>query len=321
MLELGTTAVLAGRLLGSAIACGLNLYATIALVGLASRFDFIDTLPPGLAGLESWVVIAGALSLFAAEFIAAAIPWIDSAWEGVHTLIRPLAAAALAGIALEAAPLAFQLGGAAAAGIAAFASHTAKIGLRLVITTRRWMRVAVSTLEDLAAASLALAALAFPVAALASVALFLALLAIAGPALWRAAAFAARALLARFRGFFGARGWTEAAAMPAAFHPLLDPPEIGPSPPRALRAALSGRVGVYRNGWLVFDRGTALFLYRRFGRPARIALPRPTRIEVRRGFLSDSVAIRGANARYTLHLLKDGPPAELAIGALQLVID
>lgn len=321
MLELGSAVVLAGRLLGSAIACGLNLYATIALLGLASRLGFIDTLPPGLAGLESWIVIAGATVLFAFEAVVAAIPWIDSAWEGVHTLIRPLAAAALAGIALETAPWTLQVTGALIAGVAAFASHTAKVGLRLVMTTRRWLRVAVSTAEDLAAAVLALAALAFPAAALASVALFLVLLAFGGPGLWRAAAFAARAIAARLRGFFGSRGWTEASALPAALRPLLDPPEIGPTPPRALRAALSGPAGPYRNGWLVFDRGIAFFLFRRISRPTRVPLPRPISLELRRGFLADTVTAGSGDGAFTLHLLKDGPPAELALGALQLLVD
>jgi hypothetical protein len=321
MLELGSAAVLAGRLLGSAIACGLNLYATITLVGLASRFDLIETLPPGLAGLESWFVIGGAAILFLAESIAAAIPGVDSAWEGVHTLIRPLAAAALAGIALEAEPWSVQLGAAALAGIAAFAAHSAKLGLRLVITTRRWLRVAVSTAEDIAAAFLAGAALAFPAIALGSVALFLFLLAVVGPTLWRAAAFAGRAGTARVRGFFGTRGWTEAAFLPPALKPLLDPPEIGPSPPRALRAALSGPAGAYRNGWLVFDRGNAFFLYRRLGRPARLPLPRPTSIDLRRGLLADTITVRARPSGFTLHLLKDGPPADLTLSALQLVLD
>ncbi len=321
MLELGTTAILAGRLLGSAIACGLNLYATIALVGIASRFGVIDTLPPGLAGLESWFVIGGAGILFLVEATAAAFPGIDSAWEGVHTLIRPLAAAALAGIALETSPASTQLAGAALAGFAAFAAHSAKLGLRLVLTTRRWLRVAVSTAEDIAAAFFAGAALAFPAVALASVALFLFILTVAGPTLWRAAAFAARATSARLRGFFDTRDWTDADALPPALKTLLDPPELGPSPPRALRAALSGPAGAYRNGWLVFDRGNASFLHRRLGRPARIDLPRPTSTDLRRGFLTDTLTVHARNSDFTLHLLKDGPPTDLTISALQLVLD
>jgi len=315
------TTVLAGRLLGSSIACGLNLYATIALVGIASRFGFIDSLPPGLAGLESWFVIGGASILFLAESVAAAIPGVDSAWEAVHTLIRPLAAAALAGIALETSPWSVQIAAAALAGFAAFAAHSAKLGLRLVLTTRRWLRVAVSTAEDIAAAFFAGAALAFPAVAVASVAIFLFLLAVAGPTLWRAAAFAARATSARLRGFFGARGWTEADHLPPALKALLDPPEIGPSPPRALRAALSGPAGPYRNGWLVFDRGNAIFLHRRLGRPARLDLPGPTATELRRGFLADVLSIRTRQYAFTLHLLKDGPPTDLTVSAFQLVLD
>lgn len=321
MLELGTTAVLAGRLLGSAIACGLNLYATIALVGIASRFGFIDTLPPGLAGLESWIVIGGATLFFLAESVAAAIPGVDSAWEAVHTLIRPLAAAALAGIALETSPWSTQVAAAALAGFAAFAAHSAKLGLRLVLTTQRWLRIAVSTAEDVAAAFFAGAALAFPAVALTSVALFLFLLTVAGPTLWRAATFAARTTSAGLRGFFGTRGWTEADALPPALKALLDPPELGPSPPRALRVALSGPAGSYRNGWLVFDRGNASFLHRRFGRPTRIDLPRPASTDLRRGFLTDTLTLHARNADFTLHLLKDGPPTDLTISALQLVVD
>jgi hypothetical protein len=88
------TLVLIGQLLGTAFACGLNLYATIAVLGISARLDLLAELPPGMRGLENGVVIGIAAAFYLVEFVADRIPGVDHAWEAVHTLIRPAAAAA-----------------------------------------------------------------------------------------------------------------------------------------------------------------------------------------------------------------------------------
>jgi hypothetical protein len=313
--------LIAGRIIGVALACGINLYATIAVIGLASRFGLID-LPPGLIGLEQWLLIGAAAALFLAELVAHAIPLVDAAWEGLHTIIRPVGAAALALVALDLAPWYWQLAGVLVAGTAAFAAHAARIGLRVVATAGRSNRLLISVAENLVAAAIGLASLAVAVVALIVVGLFTVLLAVVGPGLWRAAGFAGRAMVARVRGFLGVRGWRQPDALPAPLRAHVPPREIGRPEAKAVRAALTGGVsGAWRNGWLVLDGRTAVFLYWRQLRPVRLVLPRATDAVLRHGFLADIVEIRRDDATFTLHLLKDGPPAEVTVGALQLVIE
>ncbi len=310
-----------GRLLGASLACGLNLYATIALLGIASRFDWIQ-LPPSLVGLEQWILIGGAAALMLAEVVASAIPYIDTTWEAVHTLIRPVAAMSLAFFALESLPWPVQVLGALVAAVAALASHSAKVGLRLILTTSRPLRLLFSAAEDLAAVTLAILALALPAVALVVVIVSLGLLAWVGPGLWRATAFAARAIVSRLRGFFDGRGWREPQELPAALRQLLRAPEEGLPLPRAARAALTSRAtGLYRNGWLVVDRGSACFLFRSPLRPHRHRLSRPEDATIHHGLLADVIEMQTGDVSATLHLLKDGPSAEIALGALQLVIE
>ncbi len=89
------TLVFLGRTLGFSVAAGVNLYATIALIGLASRFGWV-ALPPEYAIFDSDWVIGAALLLYAVEFIADKVPWVDTLWDTVHTFIRPLGGAAVA---------------------------------------------------------------------------------------------------------------------------------------------------------------------------------------------------------------------------------
>src|SRR5215216_6736188 len=82
--------------LGIAYASGINLYATVALVGIANRIGWIGNLPGSLDAVSNvWVIgIAGTLAVI--EFLATLIPGLASAWETAHSAIRPPAAAALA---------------------------------------------------------------------------------------------------------------------------------------------------------------------------------------------------------------------------------
>src|ERR1700730_18539784 len=81
---------------GIAYAAGLNLYATVGIIGLAARLGWIGPLPGSLGGLMSWWVITIAFVLMVIEFTASTIPAVASAWNTLHSLIRPPAAAALA---------------------------------------------------------------------------------------------------------------------------------------------------------------------------------------------------------------------------------
>src|SRR5918997_6742025 len=93
-----------GRTLGFSFAAGINLYATVAIVGLASRYGWVD-LPPQFQAFDNNWIIGTAIALYVVEFVADKIPWVDSMWDAVHTVIRPIGGAFIAVTTLgEASP-------------------------------------------------------------------------------------------------------------------------------------------------------------------------------------------------------------------------
>lgn len=120
--------------MGASWVSGINLYATVATLGLLSRFASLK-LPGELEVLTSWWVIGIALFLFVVEFIADKIPVVDSTWDVIHTFIRIPAGAVLAATAFgdfdkSVQVIAFLLGG----GLA-LSSHGTKAATRAVINT------------------------------------------------------------------------------------------------------------------------------------------------------------------------------------------
>jgi uncharacterized protein DUF4126 len=119
-----------GFALGTSFASGLNLYATVAAVGLFERFGIVQ-LPPQLQVLAHPMVLGLAIALFVIEFIADKIPYVDSVWDAVHTFIRPPAAALLSYSAFASGvPEQWKIGAALLAGSVALTSHGAKATTR-----------------------------------------------------------------------------------------------------------------------------------------------------------------------------------------------
>ena len=123
-----------GRTMGFSFAAGINLYATVAILGLASRYGWV-ALPEQYRVFDNDWIIGAALVMYAVEFIADKIPWFDSVWDGVHTAIRPLGGALIAiGTLGDASPemktLVGLLGGTLAAG-----THFTKAGTRAAANT------------------------------------------------------------------------------------------------------------------------------------------------------------------------------------------
>jgi hypothetical protein len=120
-----------GFALGTSFASGLNLYATVAAAGLFQRLGIV-TLPEPLQVLANPVVLGVALTLFVVEFIADKIPYVDNAWDALHTFIRPPAAALLSysAFAGEGVPEEWKLAAALLAGSVALSSHGAKASTR-----------------------------------------------------------------------------------------------------------------------------------------------------------------------------------------------
>src|SRR6266852_1664044 len=123
-----------GLALGAGFSSGLNLYATVATLGLLHRFGVLH-LPPGLQALAHPWVLGIAISLYMVEFLADKVPFIDTVWDAVHTFIRPPAAAILTYAAAGAASPEWRWGAALIAGGVALTSHGTKASARAAVNT------------------------------------------------------------------------------------------------------------------------------------------------------------------------------------------
>ena len=181
-----------GLALGAGFSSGLNLYATIATLGLLERFGVIH-LPPSLHGLSHPAVLAIAVVLYVLEFFADKIPYIDTAWDVIHTFIRPPAAAFLAYSAAGAAPAEWRWGAALLAGGVALTSHGTKASARAAVNTtpEPFSNWALSFGEDVLAVWLTWMATAHP---LATTVIVVALVALSAFLLFHLFRFARRAL-------------------------------------------------------------------------------------------------------------------------------
>ena len=145
---------------------GWRLYLTVFATGLAMRLGALP-LPDNLAALDvlanPWVMGVAALGALA-EFFADKIMWVDSAWDTVHTLIRPVGGALLALAVVDPGDPAMQVIAFLAGGGAAMAAHAGKAGARGVVNTspEPVSNIAVSTAEDVATAGLLWAAFEYP---------------------------------------------------------------------------------------------------------------------------------------------------------------
>lgn len=116
-------------------ASGVNAYLVVLVLGLSDRFGEFAQIPDVLG--DTWVLV-GAGALYAVEFVADKIPYIDSTWDAISTFIRPSVAAVIAGlVAGEVTDISSleQIGYAALGGGTALASHAVKSGSRLAINT------------------------------------------------------------------------------------------------------------------------------------------------------------------------------------------
>ena len=96
----------------------------------------IAGLTPALYGLANPIVLATAALFYVFEFFIDKVPYADTAWDAIHTIIRPVAAVVLVYAALGEASLPLQITGAALAGFVALAAHGVKAGLRLILNVR-----------------------------------------------------------------------------------------------------------------------------------------------------------------------------------------
>lgn len=174
--------------LAVAYAGGISLYATVALLGIAQRLHWVAPLPGTLQHLQSPWIIGAAVVLAIIEIVASLVPGIASAWETVHTFIRPPAAALLAvattwGGNDTVVILAALLGGTLALG-----THGAKLGVRYAIdTSPEPFTNAGATVAELGVVSAIVVELwRHPVAVLVGALVLLVVIAMVLRAVWRA---------------------------------------------------------------------------------------------------------------------------------------
>jgi uncharacterized protein DUF4126 len=164
------------QLVPLAVASGLNVYATVAVLGLCQHFHLVE-LPDQFRAFDHPAIIGIAIAMYLVEFVADKIPWFDSVWDAVHTVVRPVGGALVAVNAIGAAsPLATALA-ALLGGSIAMTTHVTKAGTRAAVNTSpepfsNWL---LSLTEDAVAIGLSYAALKhpYPAAAVAIVLLVL----------------------------------------------------------------------------------------------------------------------------------------------------
>ena len=181
----------------TSLLAGWRLYLVTLITGLGMKFGWVD-LPQHLAALDvlasPWVIGAAALGTIA-EFFADKIAWVDSAWDAIHSFIRPLGGALLSLAIVDSADPSWQIASFLLGGGGAFVAHAGKAGARTLVNAspEPFSNVAVSTAEDVATGGLLALAIANPIAA----ALIAAILVVASLWLVVAARRALRRLIER----------------------------------------------------------------------------------------------------------------------------
>jgi len=177
-----------------AFAAGLNVYATVAALGLLARFGHVP-LPPALQILETWPVITASGVLFAVEFFVDKIPAFDLVWSALHTFVRVPAAALLAYGATRQLTPAQQLLAALLGAAVALAAHGGKTAVRAAVTPspEPFSNITLSLGEDVLALALTWLATRHPYTAAALVLVLVVIIVVM-------ARFVISALRALFRG-------------------------------------------------------------------------------------------------------------------------
>ncbi len=288
-----------GSTVGIGFLSGFRLYATVLAIGLAVRFH-VFTLSQEMSTLSiladtKVLIAAGAICVI--EFLADKIPWVDSAWDSVHTVIRPLAAVALAGAALGDMDPILKTVLALVSGSVALGTHSAKAATRLAVnhSPEPFSNVALSLAEDVAAPLGLWVVLQHPVVALGLVSAFGLLFAVLAPRIYRALKFELAAIRGVLVSWFGEPGGDVDCVYGAA----------AKSVPELRRSV----------GWVRFDRsGAVVFETRRSFRDRRyeIAASDVRGIQWRKGLFVDELLIDTPRGEVKFDVFKSASPRPLA---------
>jgi hypothetical protein len=191
--------------MGLGLVSGLNLYATVLTVGLGIRLGVITLNPElsGLAVLASPYVLIAAGVIYLVEFFADKIPWVDSIWDGVHTVIRPLGAALIGATAIGTVEPQTAVIAALCAGVS-LSGHSVKAGTRLLAnhSPEPFSNIGLSLGEDVLVVIGSWLALSHPAIMVTLVAIFLIAFAWIAPKAFRLVRVEYLATLALLKKFY-----------------------------------------------------------------------------------------------------------------------
>jgi uncharacterized membrane protein YccF (DUF307 family) len=228
------TLALLGTTMGLGFVAGINLYAMVLAVGLGVQLGLIQ-LPPHLAGLavlgHPFVVVVAGL-LYTVEFFADKIPWVDSAWDVVHTFIRPLGAAIVAVAAVGHVDPGLELAAVLLGSGVALSTHLSKAGLRLLVNAspEPASNVGVSLAEDVLVLAGSWLAVTHPVMAGAMAALFVVAFLSVAPRVFRLARVGVLALGGLARSWLAPRREAGSLVDGSLFLPQLTSTPARPRP-------------------------------------------------------------------------------------------
>ena len=271
--------------LGLAFASGVNLYASVLVVGLGIRFGWLTGLPGDLNTLASPLVLIPASVMYFLEFFADKIPYVSVAWDSIHTFIRPLGGAALAlastaKLSPEVQALAMLAGGTVALG-----SHSTKMGYRMIAhaSPEPVSDSVFSVAEDVGVVGLVLLTYQHPQIAAAVTAVLILGIALVLPLILRLLNFAFHGVRGRLASFFlpGTLDLTEASIAVPCF-----------------ARRIPGVPGM-RAGTLSLEPSSAQFAYR--GWRSRVIPLEASGVVVKRGLLFDTVETEG----WSVYVAKD----------------
>ncbi len=188
--------------MGSSWVSGINLYASVATLGLLGRFAHLQ-LPGELGIVTNWWVIGVALFLYVIEFVADKVPYVDSVWDVVHTFIRVPAGAAMAAATFGDFDKGVQLIALLVGGSIALSSHGTKATSRMAINTspEPFSNIGASLLEDGVVIGSTFLAVYYPVVIIVVVVIFVILALIILPKIIRFL----RRVKAKVSQFFGGK--------------------------------------------------------------------------------------------------------------------
>jgi hypothetical protein len=286
--------------MGLSMTSGINLYATVAVVGLVTKFNMIKGLPPEFEAFDNDLIILLAVALYLCEFAADKIPGFDSLWDSIHTIIRPFGAALVSMAAVgQANPSVEVLAGLLGATLA-LGTHTAKAGTRLIINTspEPFSNVIVSLAEDIGVVGFVLLVMAHPYISLLVSLVLLILLVRFGPGLWRGALLILKAIPIKLFALFQPGGEHELKEpLPDNLDEVVDEQM---SKSEQVKASLKSHArnvkgcGRNRKGYLILTDRQALFAFRRLfkSRIRQWSLSDLEKAKLQRRFLVDVLSVK-----------------------------